>query len=119
MFTKLAALSRENTELKAEIAELKGQVEGFEKRANAEAFLLDLRDNPSAPIQFRPHTPEDFIEKRAMLEEHGNLDNAGLAVKMASRQDFEIGDVVDAPIQPETGEGQANAIFNDWLGQLA
>lgn len=115
MFKKLAELSKANEALSQENAELKAQVAAYEKRASAEEFLMGIKDDASAPISLRPTTPEDFLEKRAALEAHENLQSAELAVKLASRQDFEIGDVAEEKPQNPTGEGNANAIFGDWL----
>lgn len=117
MFTKLAQLSKRNDELESENAELKARVERLEKLAAAEQFLINI-DDSAAPVSLRPTTLEDFMEKRAALAEGENLKSAALAVKIASRQDFQIGDVSDhARPEHQTGEGQANAVFQNWLTQ--
>jgi hypothetical protein len=118
MFTKLAQLTTANKALEAELAETKGRLAVLEKRAAAEEFLLGIKDDLSAPVSLRPTTPEDFLEKRAALEAHENLQSAELAVKMASRQDFEIGNVADSPPAAQPGEGTANAIFTDWAQEI-
>lgn len=117
MFVKLAQISQENTELKAEKAELEAKVAHLEKLAEAEKFLTEIQDS-DAPMSIRPTTIEDFLEKRAALAEGDNLKSAELAVKIASRQDFQIGEVSEQT-RPEhqTGEGKADAIMSEWLGQ--
>ena len=118
MFTKLAQLTTENKALAAELSETKAKLAVLEKRAAAEVFLLGIKDDMSAPISLRPTTPEDFLQKRAALEAHENLQSAELAVKMASRQDFEIGEVADPPPAGAPGEGTADAIFTDWAQEI-
>ena len=118
MFTKLAQLTQANKALETELAETKAKLAVLEKRAQAEDFLLKIKDDMSAPVSLRPTTPEDFLQKRAALEAHENLQSAELAVKMASRQDYEIGTVAEPPAQVQTGESKADAIFTDWAAEI-
>lgn len=107
---KLANLASDNVGLRREIGELRQRLSAFEKRAEAEALLL----GDSVPSHLRPQSVDDFMTKRAQIEDQ-DLETVKLAMKMSASADFSIGDVEDpAPKFPSSGS-QADDMFTEWL----
>lgn len=108
----LAASHREVAELRAKLAE-------FEKRAEAEDFLMQMMGDARAPLALKPSGVADFMSKRAAIEKQ-NLEVAKLAAKLAGSQGFEIGDPEEpTPLLPAYNESRADAEFAEWLAGLA
>lgn len=97
-----------------EVAELRARVVGLEKRAAAETFLLEMMESARAPMALKPSSIEDFLKKRAAIEQH-DLEVAKLAAKIAGEGDFGIGDVEEETIPRPYNESRADAEFTDWL----
>jgi hypothetical protein len=110
----LAKTASALTASRKEAGELKARVARLEKRAEAEAFLLKMADDPRAPLFLKPSSVADFMAKRAAIEEQ-DLEVAKLAARLYGGQDFGIGD----PEQPTSAapydESRADAEFTDWL----
>lgn len=102
-----------------EVSELRTKLAGLEKRAQAESFLLQMMEDPRAPLALRPTSVSDFISKRAAIEEQ-DLEVAKLAAKLYGGQDFGIGDP-DQPAEPPQmayNESRADAEFTEWLSSF-
>lgn len=86
----MAKVAAEAGQLRAEVARLKAEVAAHEKRASAEALLIEVMRDPRANFDMKPLDVEDFLIKRAHI---ANLDpdTARAAVKMASTRSFEVG----------------------------
>ena len=113
-FLKLAKLATENIDLKKEAENLREKVAKFEKRAEAEQVLIDLIHSNDAPIALRPSSVEDFLNKRAQIEEK-DLETVKLAAKMASAQDFGIGDPENESSLFNSSGSKADDMFTEWL----
>lgn len=113
-FVKLAQVAKALTESKKRVSELETEIADYEKRAAAEGFLLDMMQDPRAPLALRPSSVADFMEKRAAIEKQ-DLEVAKLAAKMASSHGFEIGDPDDpSPLFQSTGS-RADDEFLEYL----
>ena len=96
------------------VVELESRLAEFEKRAEAEAFLIETMSNTRAPLSLRPSSIADFLEKRAMVEK-SNLEAAKLAVQMsAGGTGFQIGDPEDSRPLSSSGS-RADDEFIDYL----
>lgn len=96
--------------------ELRTRLTGLEKRAEAEAFLLQMMEDPRAPPALRPTSVSDFMSKRAAIEEQ-DLEVAKLAARLYGGQDFGIGDPDRPPESSQVAynESRADDEFNQWL----
>lgn len=111
---KLAQTAKALVEAKKKVSELETKLAALEKRAEAEGFLLDMMQDPRAPLALRPSSVADFLEKRAAIEKQ-DLEVAKLAAKMASSRGFEIGDPEDpTPLFQSTGS-RADDEFVEYL----
>jgi hypothetical protein len=112
MSSALVASKKEATGLSTKLA-------GLEKRAQAEAFLLQMMEDPRSPSALRPTSVADFMSKRAAIEEQ-DLEVAKLAARLYGGQDFGIGD----PDRPDElspmpyNESRADAEFTEWLSSF-
>jgi len=59
------------------------KLEEFEKKAEAEDFLLELINDRNTPATLKPTTIEEFLEKRAEIS-HKNLDVIREAIRISS-----------------------------------
>jgi hypothetical protein len=109
-------LIRERDQLKADLEEANEKIASFQRRQDAEDFLCGIMEDPRTPLQFRPSITGDFLQKRAQIEEIGDIKAARSAVKMAQVGSFEIGDVNDESPghAPSTGS-KADDEFTNWL----
>lgn len=105
---ELVASRRENDELRAKLAE-------FEKRAEAEAFLIDMMSDAGAPLSMKPSSVEDFLDKRAAIEKLDSIEIAKTAVKMASAHGFEIGGPDEPTPLYQSSGSRADDEFTDYL----
>ena len=104
----LSVSKKENEDLRAKLAE-------FEKRAEAEAFLIDMMGNPRAPLSMKPSSVSDFIDKRAAIEKLESIEVAKTAVSMASTHGFEIGEADEPDHLQQSNGSRADDEFNDYL----
>lgn len=111
---QLAKTAAELVDVRRHAADLEARLAVFEKRAETEAFLVDMLTNPRAPNAFRPSSVGDFLEKRALIEKQ-NLEAAKLAVEMANGHGFEIGDVEKPDTNYVTQGSRADDEFVDYL----
>ena len=79
-------LKRENERLQKEAEALREHQELFEKRARAEEILLEAREKPST---LRTATIDDFLAKRAQLEDQNEeqLEKIASAVEYLDESD--------------------------------
>ena len=106
--SELVASRRENDELRAKLAE-------FEKRAQAEAFLVEMMSDVSAPLSMKPSSVADFLEKRASVERLSDIEVAKMAVKMASAHGFEIGGPDEPDPLYQSSGSRADDDFTEYL----
>jgi hypothetical protein len=104
----LIASRKENDDLRAKLA-------GFEKRAQAEAFLIDMMSDVGAPLAMKPSSVADFLEKRAAVEKLPDIEVAKTAVKMASANGFEIGGPDEPTPLYQSSGSQADDEFTEYL----
>lgn len=107
---KLSSLASANVALRRECDELRERLEAFEKRAAAESLLA----SDEVPAHFRPTSVDDFLDKRAQIEDQ-DLETVKLAMKMSSGADFSIGAPEEnTPLYQSSGS-QADDMFTEWL----
>jgi hypothetical protein len=114
---KEVQLMQERVELRRENDELKEKVASFEKKEAAEDLLVTIMGDPRAPLNFKPSTASDFLQKRAELMDMKDINTAKTAVKMAQAGDFSIGDG-DEPgdtARLNASGSPADQQFEDWL----
>ncbi len=95
------------------------RVEALEKRAMAEEILLGARKQANVPAKFRAASIEDFLEKRAALE-NSSLDHIN---KIASMIEY-MGDGGVDDLTLEDNENASTAgvradVLNDWLRSIS
>ena len=98
-----------------EVEELKSKLAAFEKRAEAEQFLIDLAQDPHAPLHLKPSGIADFLEKRASVEKLPDIAMAKTAAKMAGSHGFEIGEVEEPTTLFESNGSRADDEFTEWI----
>lgn len=104
------SLKQEKEELEKMASQLKERNQELEKRARAEQVLLKAKDKPN---KFNVSTVDEFLSKRAQLED---TDDSELE-KIATAIDFiEAGDGITID-DYESGGG--NGDFNDWLKEIS
>lgn len=115
----MAKTAAENAIARKEHASLVAKVAAFELQKQAEDLLLDIAKDPTA-VDFAPISIEDFLTKRDEIVSAGDIGQARLAVKLASRRSFGggIGDVAEA--DPERSNlsasgSKADAFLSDFL----
>lgn len=98
--------------LEKEASDLRERLELFEKRAQAEEILL-LARNTTAPEGLRAATIEDFLAKRAQLENasDGHIEKVAMFVQYLD----ESGGLSLSEETDHTGRGD----FNEWLASIA
>jgi hypothetical protein len=111
---QMAKTAQELVDTRKEVEELKTKLADFEKRAGAEAFLIDMMSDARAPLSLKPSSVADFIEKRAAIEKV-DLKTAELAVKMASAHGFEIGVPEEPTALYQSSGSKADDDFIDYL----
>jgi hypothetical protein len=110
----MAKTASELVTARREVTELRVKLAAAEKRAAAESFLIELMNDPAAPVHFRPSGVDDFLAKRAQVEKI-DLNQARLATKIASRGSFEIGEPEDEKPRFSASGSKADDEFTDWL----
>ena len=80
---KLAQVTKTLAETQKKVADLQAELKAHEKRAEAEGFLLDMMQDPRAPLALRPSSVADFMAKRAAIEKQ-DLEVANLAANLAA-----------------------------------
>ena len=110
----LAKTASELVSVRKHVRELETKLAEFEKRAAAEAFLIETMANARAPYALKPSSIADFIEKRAVIEKT-NLEAAKLAIQMTSMQGFEIGAPDQTQPLPSSSGSRADDEFTEYL----
>ncbi len=106
------AFKEQNELLEKEAQELRERLEGFEKRARAEEVLTSAMRAATVPAGLRPCTIEDFLAKRAELEQasENHIDKVAMFVQYCEDEEgIMLSDEDDSP-----GLG----VFNEWLESI-
>lgn len=99
----------------ARVAELEARVEELEKRASAEALLIEVMGDPATPFSIRPTSIDDFLEKRSKMEAM-DLEIVRSAVKLAGVDaGFGIGAPEASTPLYESSGSQADDEFTAYL----
>ena len=110
---KLASLQRERNEARAQVAELREKLSAYEKREEAERLLVEATEaEASSPLKVTG--VEDFLTKRAQIEKH-DLETVKLAMAMADKKDFGIGEPEDESPLFQSSGSKADDMFTHWL----
>jgi len=112
----MVKMASELTKIRGELKVLEEKIAAYESRENAENLLLDIiSGKESAPKGMKPYSIDDFMAKRAKIEEHG-LETAKLAMEMNMSQNFEIGEPQESRLENLGGDGsKADALFLEYI----
>lgn len=104
------ALQKMNDDLLEECENLKARLEYFEKRASVENILIDARKKSGSPSRLVTHTIEDFLTKRAALENQKSDEIEKVATMIRYLEDNDgIISLDENESRPSSGD------FTDWL----
>ena len=108
--TGVMKLKQDNNKLSKEASELRDRNDELEKRARAEEVLLKAKGTPS---KFNTSTVDEFLSKRAQLENssYEELEKIATAIEFLDEDDgISIGDISD--------ESEGGDIYS-WLENLS
>lgn len=104
------ALQKMNDDLADECERLKAKLETFEKRASVESILVDARRKSGSPTRLVTHTIEDFLTKRAALENQKDDEIEKVATMIRYLEDNDgIISLDENESRPSSGD------FTEWL----
>lgn len=104
------ALQKMNDDLADHCNYLEGKMEVLEKRASVEQILVDARRKDGSPSKLVTHTIEDFLSKRAMLENQKDDEIEKVATMIRYLDDN------DGIISLDENESRSSSgDFTDWL----
>lgn len=104
------ALQKMNDDLVDHCNYLEGKMEVLEKRASVEQILVDARRKDGSPAKLVTHTIEDFLSKRAMLENQKDDEIEKVATMIRYLDDN------DGIISLDENESRSSSgDFTDWL----
>lgn len=104
------ALQKMNDDLFDQCKMLEEKLDFLEKRASVEQILIDARKKDGSPSKLVTHTIEDFLNKRAMLENKKNDEIEKVATMIRYLDDN------DGIISLDENESHSSADdFTSWL----
>ena len=112
---QMAKTAQQLIDSRKEVESLRAKLAEFEKRAQAETFLVDMMSDVSAPLAMKPSSVSDFLEKRASVEKLPDIEVAKTAVKMASANGFEVGGPDEPTPLYQSSGSRADDEFTDYL----